>query len=390
MQTVQTGPTRHHWFGVAAAAAGVFTLVTSEMLPVGILPAVAAEMGVTDGTVGLMVTAPGLVAAAASPLLMLAIGRLDRRIYLCLLMTLLAVANLVTAAAPSFPVLLGARLMVGLSIGGFWALAGSLAPRLVPPESVGRAMALIFGGVAAASVLGVPAGTLLGDLAGWRLTFVAAAALAAVVLVGLALSLPRLPATQPVRLASLPAVLRIEGVRVGILSTALLVTGHFAAYTFVNPILQQLSGIDAGLVSSLLLIYGVAGIVGNIVAGGAAVRDVRRTLIVIIAALSATLLLMPLLGTGPVGGIAMLVLWGLSYGGVSVSLQTLIVKTAPRATEAASSLFAGTFNLSIALGALIGGWTVDGVGPASVLWLGGGFVLLTAAVMVPARIAVRA
>jgi len=367
------------WLGVASVAIGIFALVTTEMLPVGLLPAVGTALGVSDGTAGLTVMVPGLVAAIAAPLLTVAGGRLDRRVVLSALVALLAAGNLVSALAPSFSILLAARVVIGICIGGFWAIAGSLAVRLVPQEEVGRATSLILGGVATASVLGVPAGTLIGEVAGWRTAFAAAGFLAIAVAVALAALLPRLPATQTIHLGMLPGQLGNPGVRAGILATFLVVTGHFSAYTFVSPILRQVSGIHGSVVGSLLLAYGVAGIVGNFVAGTAADRDVRRTLLIITGALGAVMLLMPVLGNGKIGGVALLVAWGLAYGGVSVSLQTWVLKTAPRTLEAANALFVMSFNLSISLGALIGGRVVDGVGTRSVLWLGGTLVLLTAA-----------
>ncbi|MFE2374232.1 MFS transporter [Streptomyces sp. NPDC059398] len=155
------------------------------------------------------------------------------------------------------------------------------------------------------------------------------------------------------------------------------ITGHFIAYTFVRPVLQDISGFDSHLISSLLLVYGVAGIVGNFVAGSRAATHVRRTLFTIAIVLAAAMALIPVLGTGRIGGVVLLVVWGLGYGGVSVSLQTWMLKAAPDANEAASSLFVLMFNLSIALGALTGGLVVDG-STSGVLWLGGAFVLLTA------------
>lgn len=173
------------WVAVAAVAVGTFLLVTAEQLPVGLLTPVGADLRVTDGVAGLMVTVPGIVAAVAAPLVPVLVGRLDRRVLLGALMALMTLANSLSALAPTYPVLIGSRVLVGVAIGGFWAVAGGLATRLVPGPDVPRATALIFGGVAAANVLGVPIGTLLGGVAGWRVAFGALSALAAVVLVAL-------------------------------------------------------------------------------------------------------------------------------------------------------------------------------------------------------------
>ncbi|MFJ8207914.1 MFS transporter [Streptomyces sp. NPDC096033] len=366
------------WAAVAAVSLGIFCLITSELLPIGLLTPVGADLHVSDGTAGLMVTVPGLVAGFCAPLVTVGAARLDRRHVLCALIGLMAAANLAAAFAPDFAVVLAARLLVGISVGGFWAIAGGLAVRLVPADRVGRATALIFGGVPTASVLGVPAGTLLGELGGWRTAFAAVGALGALTLATLLLLLPALPPAAPVTFAELPALLRADaGVRTGVSVTFLVVTGQFAAYTFVRPILRDVSGVDAGLVSTLLLGYGLAGVAGNFLAGP---RDPRRTLLTVSAALTAVLTLIAVL-PGAVAGTGLLVLWGLAYGGVSVSLQSWMLKAAPRAAEAASSLMVAMFNFAIAAGALAGGLVVDRISvPAAPLT--GAALMLAAALTV--------
>ncbi|TQM37911.1 MFS transporter [Pseudonocardia cypriaca] len=366
------------WVAVAAVAVGTFLLVTAEQLPVGLLTPVGADLRVTDGVAGLMVTVPGIVAAVAAPLVPVLVGRLDRRVLLGALMALMTLANSLSALAPTYPVLIGSRVLVGVAIGGFWAVAGGLATRLVPGPDVPRATALIFGGVAAANVLGVPIGTLLGGVAGWRVAFGALSALAAVVLVALFALLPRLVADEPVRPGGLLAQLRDRGVATGILVTLLVVTGHFAAYTFVSPVLQERAGVPVALVGPLLLGFGAAGIVGNFVAGVAVSRRLRRTVLGIVVALALVLALNALVGTGTVGGIALLLLWGLAYGGVSVSLQSWMISAAPRAVEAATALWVSVFNLAIGLGALVGGLVVDHTALVGVLWLAAALFLLAA------------
>ncbi|MFD6432417.1 MFS transporter [Streptomyces venezuelae] len=362
---------------VLAVAAATFSVVTTEMLPVGLLTSLGAGLHVTDGTAGLAVTLPGLVAALAALLLPVAVRRADRRTVLALLMTLLAVANVVSALAPVFAVLLVARVLVGVCIGGVWAIAAGLGVRLVRAEGAGRATAIIFSGIAVASVLGVPAGTLLGELAGWRWGFAALAALALAVAGLLATVLPRLPADEGVRLGAFPALLRIGELRAGLLAVTLLVTGHFAAYTYIRPVLERVPGIGAGLISGLLLAYGTAGIVGNFAGGAVAARDPRRALLAICAGLAAVVLLMVPAGASLAASVTLLVAWGLAYGGVSVSAQNWVMAAAPHAREAASALFAGVFNVAIALGAFAGGRVADSRGAGAVLWLGGGLAGLS-------------
>ncbi|QEV18135.1 MFS transporter [Streptomyces alboniger] len=364
-------PRRRGGPAVLAVAAATFSVVTTEMLPVGLLTSIGSGLRVSDGIAGLAVTLPGLVAALAALLLPVAVRRADRRTVLCVLMALLAAANLASALAPAFGVLLVARVLVGVCIGGVWAIAAGLGVRLVREEAAGRATAVIFSGIAVASVLGVPAGTLLGELAGWRWGFAALAALALAVAALLATVLPKLPAREGVRLGAFAGLLRIGRLRAGLLAVTLLVTGHFAAYTYVRPVLERVPGIGAGLISGLLLAYGTAGIVGNFAGGAVAARDPRRALLAICAGLGTVVLLLVPAGGSLLASAALLVAWGLAYGGVSVSAQNWVMAAAPHAREAASALFAGVFNVAIALGAFAGGRVADSRGAGDALWLGG-------------------
>ncbi|CAM5576186.1 MULTISPECIES: MFS transporter [Streptomyces] len=369
------------WAAVVAVAVGTFSVVTTEMLPVGLLTSIGSALGVSDGTAGLAMTVPGLVAAFAAPLLTVTVGRFDRRLVLCGLMGLLAVANLLSALAPGFAVLLFARVLVGVSIGGVWSIAGGLAVRLVPERSVGHATTLIFSGIAVASVLGVPIGTLIGDLVHWRIAFAAIAALSLAVAAAMAVTLPPLPTAGTIRLREVPGLFRNVRLRTGLITTSLLVTGHFGAYTYLRPVLEDVAGVGTGLISTLLLAYGVAGIAGNFLCGTTAHRDPRRTLMVIFTLLAAAELLIPVAGATTAGAAALLLVWGLAYGGVSVTCQTWVLHAAPDAREAASALFVGVFNVAIALGALLGGRAADGIAVPSVMWFGGALVVLALATM---------
>ncbi|MFE3183034.1 MFS transporter [Streptomyces violascens] len=368
------------WLGVAAVASATFTVVTSEMLPVGLLTPIGDTLKVTEGTAGLTLTITGLVGAVSAPLLTPLLGRFDRRTVLCALMAVLTAGNLCAAWSPHFAVMVAARVLVGIGLGGVWAIAAGLAIRLVPPKSIGPATSLIFSGIAVASVLGVPAGTYIGELADWRRAFVTVGALALLVLVALAALLPRLPAEQEVRLGGVMRLFGEARVRTGLAVMALLVTGHFAAYTYVRPVLEEVSGASAGMIGTLLLVYGVAGLAGNFAAGAGAWRSPRSTLLAISAVLAATVALVPVLGGSALAAGVLLAVWGLSYGGVSVSTQTWLLASAPETREAASSLFVGVFNGAIALGALAGGLAADGAGVTAVMWLGGGLAVAALAV----------
>ncbi len=357
------------WLGVIAVGMATFCVVTTEMLPVGLFVPITATLDVSVGMGGFMLFVPAILAALFAPLVVLGAKSADRRAILCGLLALLVCANAASAWAPSMPWFLAARVLVGFCIGGIWAVAGGLAGRLVGPGAVGLATSIIFGGVAVASVLGVPLGAFIGELAGWRAAFGVMAALCAGVLLMNLLSLPPLPAAHSLRPRQLLSQLANPGLRLGLLITLFLVAGHFMAYTFVRPLLQIHAAFGESWIGPLLFAYGTAGVAGNFLGGAAAAKRPAATLLAIAASLLLILLLLAMLGQLRPAAAALLLLWGLAYGAVSVSLQTWMMKAAPDAVEAATALFVAVFNLGIAAGSLLGVPSVDALGLRANLWL---------------------
>ena len=375
---------RHPWLAVTAIGMATFSVVTTEMLPVGLLTPIADTLDTSTGTAGLMISLPALLAALFAPLLVIAAGSLDRRKILCGLLSLLVIANIASALAQNMAWMLAARVLVGFCMGGIWAIAGGLASRLVPAPSIGLATSMIFGGVAIASVLGVPLGAQIGDVAGWRWAFGAMALLSGLVLALHLAVIPALPAAGSTTLRQFGKQLRNRQLQAGLLLTLLLVTSHFMAFTFVRPLLLSVSGFDAQWLGALLFFYGFAGIIGNFLAGAVAVRRTAPTIIAISSGLLLTPLLFLAVGDSSIGGGVVLLAWGLAYGGVSVGLMTLMMKAAPRAVEIVAALYVGVFNVAIALGAWAGGQAVDRLGLSANLWLAAGFA--AAALLLSLRI----
>ncbi|KHO42184.1 MFS transporter [Serratia marcescens] len=385
MSALHAGGGAKPWLATFAIGLSTFTVVTAEMLPVGLLTPIVSTLNASIGRAGLLISLPALFAALFAPLVVLGARRTDRRSLLIVFLLLLIAANLLAAAATSMALLFAARILLGFCIGGIWAIAGGLAERLVPPASVGLALSVIFGGVAAASVLGVPLGVFLGEALGWRMAFLTVAVLAALTLLLLLCVLPPLPVTQAVSWRSFTAQHANRRLLLGLLLTFLLVAGHFMAYTFVRPLLQTVAGIESRWVGPLLFAYGAAGIVGNFIAGQAATKRLRRTLALIAFGLALAVLLLPLLGRAPLSGGAFLLLWGIAYGGVSVSLMAWMLKAAPDAVEVASSLYIALFNLAISCGSLAGGLVVDAGGLTINGVLSGIVLLLALAILMRTR-----
>ncbi|WP_371404955.1 MFS transporter [Kribbella sp. NBC_00662] len=363
------------WAASIVMSATVFTVVTAEMLPVGLLTPMSESLHITEGTAGLALTTTGVVSALAAPILPLVLGRLDRRGVLGGLMVLLAFAAFVAAIAPVYWIFIAARVLMGISIGGVWLLTVGLARRVVPEHAAGPATSLIFSGIGIASVLGIPAGAFVGELVGWRWAFAGVGVLSLGLAAALAAFLPSLAPERSVRLSDVREVLQIKDVRLGLVLVALIVTGHFAAYTYVRPLLEPHTG--PALIGTLLLAYGVAGVIGNFLTGA---LHPNRALAVIASGIAVATLAMPALGTTVAGSLVLLVIWGLAYGGTSVSTQAWGHAAAPSAPESSSAVLVGVYNGSIALGAFTGGQVADHLGTTTVTWLPA--VLATAALVI--------
>ncbi|QKS86287.1 MFS transporter [Curtobacterium flaccumfaciens] len=373
---------RRGWLSVTSVALGSFVLVLSEFLPIGLLPAIADDLDVGIGTAGLMVVATGLVGAVAAPVVTVLTSRLDRRVVLVSLTVLLVVADGLAAIAPSFWVLLIARMLLGVGIGGFWAIGAGIAGRLVRPELTIRATSLITAGVSVATVVSLPLGALVSSLASWRLGFVIGGALGVVALVLQLAMLPRIPAQQRVRFATLGSLLSVPRARVGLIAAAFVFAAQFAAYTYIAPYLQQLVGVGPDTVTIALLVFGVAGIVGNFAAGFTLDRSVLGTIGASKFVLAAAVVLLPLLAHSVVGVFVLLVVWGLVWGALPLGMQTWMSTASPAGSETGLALFVTTIQLAIAAGSVLGGAAVSSFGLAADFWLAGGVAIVGAVVLV--------
>lgn len=380
---LETGsPASRGWLSVSSVALGSFAIVLSEFLPVGLLPAIASDLHVGVGTAGLMVVVTGLFAAVAAPAVTVAASGVDRRLVLVALSALLIVSDGLAAVAPTFAVLLLARVLLGISLGGFWAIGAGIAGRLVPPTDTIRATALITAGISVATVVSLPLGAAVSALTSWRLAFVIGGSVGLAALALQLVTLPRIPAARRVRVSTLGALFRVPLARVGLLGAAILFAAQFAASTYVAPYLQDLVAAGPGTVTLALLIFGVAGIAGNFVAGLALGRNVLGTAATAQVALAAAVVLLPLLVHSTPGVLALVVVWGFAWGGLPLAMQTWMSTASPAGSETGLALFVTTIQLAIALGSILGGAVVTSFGIAADFWLAGALAFVGAVVFV--------
>jgi len=367
---------RRAWLAVGSIALGIFVMVTTEFLPIGLLSSIARDLQITEGQAGLMVTVPGLVAALAAPVMTIVTRNADRRLLLVGLSTLVMISNLIVALAPNITVVLVGRVLLGLSVGGIWTFAAAVGRRLVQQGDGNRAIAVITTGVSVGTVLGVPVGTAIGELAGWRLAFVGGAGLALAVLIGQWVLLPKLPTRRATTVRDLVGILRVPQAVAGLAAAALIASGHFVAYTYLEPFLAQIARLSPTGVTGTLAGYGIAGVLGTIVAERASTWDVRGAFPGCALLVAAAIFFAVSHGSDAGWAIAFVILWGAAFGAVPVCVQIWIYESAPEQFEVGSAIMVTVFQVALAVGAFAGGLMVDFAGLGSAFILGGSLSLL--------------
>lgn len=359
---VAPSTTKANWAAIASLSLGVFGLVTAEFLPASLLTAISSGLSVSEGAAGQSVTATALVGAIAAPAVPLLTRRLDRRHVMLALSVLLVLSNVLAATASTLGVLLVSRMMLGVALGGFWSMAGALTMRLVPANFFARAMSFILTGVSLATVCAAPIGAWMGARWGWHSAFVAAGFLSVATLAAQVFTLPALPPRGSPNIRVLGELLMRPTVQVALLAILLLLSGHFAGFTYVRPLMENVAHLSVNAVSAVLLGYGIAGFLGNLVAGRIAESSERLAIVgggALIAALAVCLLFA---GSVPWVTASAVVLWGFAFGAFPVGFQTWIVRAAPDQAEAAGGMMISAFQVGIAAGAIGGGVLVDHLG----------------------------
>ncbi|MBG5882127.1 MFS transporter [Providencia alcalifaciens] len=354
--TIEANATvQQRWGAILTLMLATFSVVTTEMIPVGLLTPIVEDFSVSLATTGFLMTLPAISAAISSPLIVLFTRSVDRKTLLLIGALLLTLCNLVAALTPYYWLLLISRLFVGVCIGIIWALAGGLVPRLVVAPSVALATSLVFGGVAAASVLGVPFGVLMGAWLGWRVAFASMSFISLLLFLSLLTQLPFLPAMTSPTFKTFITEIKRPIIINGLLITLLIVSGHFMAFTYIRALLSNNDLISVDLLGGLLLIYGLAGIVGNFLFGLTANKHLNFAVVMIASGLILSLGAYIFFPMSVWMALSIMVLWGIAYGGVSVTLMTWMMRYSAHNIEATSSLYIAFFNSGIALGSALGG-----------------------------------
>jgi DHA1 family purine ribonucleoside efflux pump-like MFS transporter len=350
------------WPAIFSLTLGVFGLVTAEFLPASLLTPMAADVGVSVGAAGQAVTATAVVGAVAGLATAIVTRGVDRRIVVWALTGSLILSSLLAAAATNLTVLLLARVLLGIGLGGFWSMVAATAMRLVPMSALPKAMSLIFTGVSVATVSAAPIGAYLGDLWGWRVVFVLSAILGVVALGAQLLTMPRLPALGSPDIRTLFTLLRRPSIRVVLIAIIVSISGHFAGFTYIRPFLEQIPKLSVEAISLVLLAYGVGGFFGNFAGGAIVARSAKASAMVGSILIAAMALILFLFGSSTVVAAVAVGLWGFAFGFLPVGFQTWMVRVSPEEAESSGGLLVAAFQVAIASGAIFGGLLVDGFG----------------------------
>ncbi|WP_367347303.1 MFS transporter [Stenotrophomonas bentonitica] len=364
-----------------ALTLGAYAIGTTEFVIVGLIPTIAADLGVSLPSAGLLVSLYALGVAVGAPVLTALTGRVPRKTLLVALMVLFTLGNVIAWMAPSYGSLIVARVLTGLAHGVFFSIGSIIATSVVPKEKAASAIAIMFTGLTVALVTGVPLGTFIGQHLGWRATFLAVAALGVVALLGSLLFVPRnLQRSEPATFGQQLAVLAQPRLLLVYAITALGYGGTFLSFTYLASILQDVTGFSPNAVSLVLLVYGVSVAVGNLWGGRLADRRGPVPALKLIFGLLA-LVLFALTFTAHNTWLVLLTVLALgavAFGNVP-GLQVYVVKQAqrfaPQAADVASGLNIAAFNVGIAMGASLGGLVVDHLGLMHTPWLGALVVL---------------
>ena len=377
-------------FALYALTAGAFGIGVTEFVIMGLLLDVSADLGVSISAAGMLISGYALGVVVGAPLLGAITGRWSKKTLLIALMVVFTIGNLACALAPDYWTLMAARVLTAFAHASFFGVGSVVATGLVPANKKASAIAVMFTGLTVANILGVPFGTWLGQAHGWRSTFWAVTLVGVIAIAVIALLVPRDKPSHGQEESSegTLAVLGRRGVQLGLLTTVLSWVGVFAGFTYIAPILTQITGFSEAAVSPILMVFGGGLIVGNILGGRLADKRLMPTLLGSLVALALVLFAMTFAVHSQVLAVVAIGLFGAAAFATVAPLQIWVLQKAEGAGQGlASSFNIAAFNLGNAIGAWLGGFVIDhGPGLGAITWVAG---LVPLAALAVATIALR-
>lgn len=372
------------WGGVFALALGAFALVAAEFMPVSLLTSIASDLHISEGQAGQSIAVSGAFALVTSLALSSLAGTIDRKLLLLALTLLMIVSGTIAAFAPNYAVFMIGRAFIGVAIGGFWSLSAATAMRLVPRDQVPKALAIVNGGNALATVVAAPLGSFLGAIVGWRGAFFCLVPVAVIALAWKTISLPAMPAGSNHGKRSVVGLLKNVPVALGMLAASLFFLGQFALFTYLRPFLETVTHADAMTTSLMLLAIGAAGFIGTVLIGALVQHHLYRTLVAIPLTMAAIAIALIVFGSSTALTAVLLACWGLLGTSAPVGWWSWLARTLPDDAEAGGGLMVAVVQLAIASGAAVGGVLFDSAGYQATFGMSACVLVLAAAVAVAA------
>lgn len=372
--------------GLIALAVGAFGIGVTEFAPMGMLPVIAGDLHVSIPAAGLLVSAYAMGVLIGAPLMTLTTGRIDRRTLLIALMGIFTLGNALSALADGYWMLMAARVITSFNHGAFFGVGSVVAASLVPPDKRAGAVAAMFTGLTVATIGGVPLATWVSEAIGWRSAFAGIAGVGAVAMLSLRLALPSLPSTGGRDMRGELRVLTRGPVMMALALTTIGFGGVFTVFTYIVPILRDVTHGSTGYITAMLMLFGVGATIGNGLGGRLADRSVDRTLMTMLTIMALTLLGFTVLMQWPVTAAIAILIWGIASFAIVPPLQMRVMDAASDAPNLASAMNIGAFNLGNAIGAALGGGVISaGLGLPAVSLAGAAMAALALVTLLVSR-----
>ncbi len=359
------------WLPVISLTFAAFIFNTSEFIPIGLLTDISNDFNITESHTGIMITVYAWVVALTSLPLMLAFSKTENKKLMLGIVALFTASHFLSAIAQGFNMLMLSRIGVACAHAIFWSIVTPFAVRVAPEGRRSTALGLIITGSSVAMIVGLPLGRAIGIWLGWRITFLLIGVIAAVIFIILAAVLPKTPSDNNISFKSLPSLIKTPALMGIYILTLIFVTGHYTAYSYIEPFLGQIAGLSNGMITAVLSLFGVVGIAGSF--AFAKYYDRHRTAFMKFAVVGTCIFIFLLHAASfsHVAIIAICILWGLSINSYNLTFQSEIIQNAPYGTAIAMSIYSGIYNIGIGAGALVGGTVCADLGLTYIGYVGG-------------------